>query len=368
MKHAASAGWNSACIALAALATTPVWVFPRAGDGPADTNRDPRPKSHDGELDLHGGWLGIVGSIGAHAIFRAAPGSATAEQWIAPGTDGLYQVLGVFADEAAETLWACSSNIDDDKPAPPSTLYAFDLSTGASKGHWPLPTAGAFCNDIAVGSDGTAYVTDTANMQIVRLQRGAESLEVWAGDGEFGAKGKVLDGIAVINGYVVVNVLETGKLFSVPIGADGRSGTVREVALGRELKNPDGQRSFGSHSLLVVEAGDGGRLSRVDLDSDVTIGKVTTLHEGFPDGPAAVTVVGETAYVIQAQWDSAKHENEPNYQPKPFAAIGVPVGTHDRRSPNRFPAGAHSAAADGVSRGDGRAVVDPFRAVHLRRR
>jgi hypothetical protein len=125
---------------------------------------------------------------------------------------------------------------------------------------------------------------------------------------------------------VVVNVLETGKLFSVPIGAGGKADTVRQVALDRQLENPDGQRSFGSHGLLVVESGDGGRLSRVDFTPDVTLGRVTTVQEGFPDGAAAVTVVGETAYVLQAQWDAAKHGQEPGYQPKPFTAIGVPVG------------------------------------------
>jgi hypothetical protein len=31
----------------------------------------------------------IVGSIAAKTIFRAKPGSATAEAWIQPGTDGL---------------------------------------------------------------------------------------------------------------------------------------------------------------------------------------------------------------------------------------------------------------------------------------
>ena len=34
---------------------------------------------------------------------------------------------------------------------PPATLYAFDLKTGASKGHYPFVTAGALCNDVATG-------------------------------------------------------------------------------------------------------------------------------------------------------------------------------------------------------------------------
>src|SRR4051812_25417762 len=37
----------------------------------------------------------IFGSIGARTVFRAKPGSATAEPWIKPGTDGMRSVLGV---------------------------------------------------------------------------------------------------------------------------------------------------------------------------------------------------------------------------------------------------------------------------------
>ncbi len=270
----------------------------------------------------------IIGSIGAKAIFRARPGATTAEQWIAPGTGGLYEVFGVLADDASGTLWACSSpNDDSDKNAPPPALHAFDLQTGAPKGHWPLPTAKAFCNDIAVGPDGSAYVSDSNNMEVLRLPAKGKALEVWAGNGAFGPKGGVLDGIAVVDGHVLVNALETGKLFSVPIGKDGKAGTAREVKLDRALKSPDGQRSFGRRGLLVVEAGDKGRLSRVELSGpDLTQGRVTTVKEGFPDDAAGVTVVGETAYVIGAQWGSREREKEPGYEASPFKATAVPVG------------------------------------------
>jgi len=40
----------------------------------------------------------IIGSIGQKQIYKAKPGSATAEVWIAAGTDGLNNILGVFAD------------------------------------------------------------------------------------------------------------------------------------------------------------------------------------------------------------------------------------------------------------------------------
>ncbi len=63
---------------------------------------------------------------------------------------------------------------------PPATLYAFDLKTGAAKGHYPFVTAGGLCNDIATTADGTTFATDTQNMQVEVLKKGASALEVWA--------------------------------------------------------------------------------------------------------------------------------------------------------------------------------------------
>ena len=200
----------------------------------------------------------IIGSIGARTIWRAQKDSGNAEAWIQPGTDGMQGVFGVFADDKAGTLYACSGTFGPPggPPPPPSALHTFDLETGAPKGHYPMPTPGAFCNDIAVDSDGNAYASDTSNMQVARLKKGAKALEVWAGaDGAFGPKGGVLDGIAVLGNRVLVNALLTSKLFSVPIEKGGKAGGVTEVKLDRAIERPDGMRSFGKDSLLVVEGG-----------------------------------------------------------------------------------------------------------------
>ena len=97
----------------------------------------------------------------------------------------------------------------DAAPQAPSVLKSFDLNTGALKERYPLPTPGAFCNDIAVGSDDTAYVSDTENMEVDRLRNGSHQLQVWAGNGGFGPKGGVLDGISVLGNRLFVNTLET---------------------------------------------------------------------------------------------------------------------------------------------------------------
>jgi sugar lactone lactonase YvrE len=267
----------------------------------------------------------IFGSVGARTVFRAKPGAATAEAWIQPGTDGAQGIFGVLADDKSNTLWACSNTFaaPGAPPPPPSALHAFDLKTGAPKGRYQLPTSGGSCNDIAVGSDGTAYATDTSNMELLRLKKGASQLEVWVGNGAFGPKGGVLDGIAVLGNRVIVNTLITSKLFSVPIQSDGKPGTVAEIKLDRAIERPDGMRSFGKDSLLVVESGSGGRLSRVTLKGDA--GAVTTIKEGYPDGPVSVTVVGETAYVLEGQL-GALMRGQADAKPKPFRATAVAVG------------------------------------------
>jgi hypothetical protein len=93
-----------------------------------------------------------IGSILAKTVFRAKPGSDSAEPWIQPGTDGMEAILGVFADDAANTLWVCSRH-PFHAPAtgaggPPSTIFAFDLKSGKTRGKYPLPTPGGSCNDM----------------------------------------------------------------------------------------------------------------------------------------------------------------------------------------------------------------------------
>jgi len=266
----------------------------------------------------------IIGSVGARTIFRAKPGSATAEAWIQPGTDGMNGIFGVLADNKSKTLWACSNLLGPPGAAPPtpSALYAFDLKTGAPKGHYQLPTPGGMCNDIAVGPDGAAYATDTANMEVVRLAKGGKQLEVWAGSGAFGPKGGVLDGIAFVGKNLIVSTLVTSKVFSIPVVSGGKAGAITELTLDRPLERPDALRAFGKNSVLLTETGAGGRLARITFGKDTN--KVTTLKEGFPDGPVSVAVVGKTAYVLEGQLSAMRAPGSP--PTKPFRATAVEVG------------------------------------------
>ncbi len=270
----------------------------------------------------------IIGSIGARMIFRVKPGSAAAEVWIGPDGETTLGVYGVFADDKSNTLWACFSSVHGSnhglEPVE-SALHAYDLKTGKLKGRYVMPTPGAFCNDIAIGPDGATYATDSNNMQVVRLARGARRLEVWAGDGAFGPKGGILDGISILDHRVFVNALNTSKIFGILIDSDGKPGTISELMLSRPIERPDGMRRFGNNSILLVEGGGVGRLSRLNINGDA--GQLTTLKEGFPDGPVSVAVVGTTGYVLEGQLRTLFGSADPNAPSKPFHATAVAVGT-----------------------------------------
>ncbi len=270
----------------------------------------------------------FFGSIGNKMVYRAAPGSDKAEPFVQPGTDGLQSTFGVFADSKSNTLYTCSNAFGGapGAAAAPATLYAFDLKTGAPKGHYPFVTKGALCNDIATTPDGLTFATDTNNMQVEVLKKGASALEVWAGaDGGLGKKGGAVDGISILGHRAIVNELSASKLFSVDINKDGTAGMPVEVKLDRPISRPDGMRSFGKSAVLIIEGGDGGKLEKVTFDGNT--GKVELIKQGYPDGPVGVALVGTTAYVCESQFAAMRQRpGAPAAPAKPFTANAVEVG------------------------------------------
>lgn len=265
-----------------------------------------------------------IGSVGQSLIFRVPPGQARAEVFIQPGTGGAKQIFGVFADDASGTLWACSNELAAGPPGAsppgPSALHAFDLASGAAKGSYAFPPDG-MCNDIAVGPGGDVYATDTQGMLVLRLPAGGSALEVWSPAGAFGAPGDVLDGIAVVDGRVIVNTLRTNKLFAIDVGADGTVARVTELALSAPLTSPDGMRAYGTNGLLTTDGT--GKIQHVVIDGDNAT--VTTVKDGL-EGPVSVAVAGNMAYALEGQLAIMfAPPGGPAPEEKPYRAVGFPL-------------------------------------------
>ena len=256
----------------------------------------------------------IIGSMEHGTIYHAAPGAAKATPWIAAAPNGLRRVLGVFVNEAANTLWVCTN--DPDPNGKDAELKAFDLKTAAPKGGYPFP-GGGLCNDIAVARDGTTYATDTRGGRILALKPGATALAVWGAD----AKWVGVDGIAMLtNGAVLFNNVRENQLVRVDVKADGSAGAATLLTLSQPIAGPDGMRAQQDGSIILAE-NRSGKIDIVTVDEDKA--NIETIKDGFKYTPTAVTVAGDTAWVLEAKF---AYRNDPalrDKDPEPFGATAV---------------------------------------------
>src|SRR6202049_5330157 len=180
-----------------------------------------------------------AGSVNLGGVIRIAAGGK-AEQFIKPGAGDSRSTLGVLADEKSGMLYVCSNDITGfGVPGPGDTkgawLKVFDLASGAPKGSFALSDPKSLCNDIAVGADGTAYISDSFTPNDYSLKPGGTALEVWATDPLLApAKDGVgLDGIAFgADGNLYVNTYIPAALFRIAV-KDGKAGAVTAVKTSR---------------------------------------------------------------------------------------------------------------------------------------
>jgi sugar lactone lactonase YvrE len=258
-----------------------------------------------------------MGSFNLGGVVKASP-DGKAEQFIKPGANGSRSVLGVLADEKSGTLYVCSNDITGfGVPGPGDTkgtwLKTFDLATGVPKGSFAFKDPKSLCNDIAVGSDGTAYVTDSLNPIVYRLKPSGSALEVWATDPALtpAKDGVGLDGIAFgSDGNLYVTTYIPAALFRIAV-KDGKAGAVTALKSSRALDHADAMRTFGD-SLLLIEGA--GRLDKVTVTGDEA--KIETVKDGFTE-PVSVTQVGNTGWVAEGKLSYIIGDNK-GKDPGPF--------------------------------------------------
>ena len=258
-----------------------------------------------------------VGSLGTGGVYRIAPGAKEARPWIKPGAFGTHSTFGVLADSKSNTLWVCSNDLSAmgvtiSGSDGVSALKGFDLKTGAGKVSAALPGTPALCNDITIGPDGAAYVTNTLAPQILRLAPGASTLEVWFTDPALQpANGSGLDGLSFgSDGNLYVDRYTPGDLYRINVKSGKATGATR-LSTSRPLVLTDAIRPYGKDRFLLIEGG--GRLDSLTLRGDTVL--VETLKGGL-SVPTGVTAIGQTAWVTEGQlsyfFDPSKKDLKPN--------------------------------------------------------
>jgi len=267
----------------------------------------------------------FVGSLFEGSIMRAPAGTTRMEPFIEPGTNGLVSVLGLWADETRNTLWACSSDAGNGRLASsgPVGIKAFDLQTGASKGSYDFP-GGGFANDLTLDTQGNLYVTDSWSPRILRLRAGDSALVDWINDPQLGVEQWSLNGIDFDHASNVIYTVNqnAGRLFRIAIEPDGSAGAVTLIQTSQELRRPDGLKVIGPNTLATAEGGAGG-LSIITLEGDAA--HVRRVPAGL-DGVTTFAFYQGSAWVVEGQsdhfWDPANAG--PNADP-PFKIAEVPV-------------------------------------------
>jgi len=149
---------------------------------------------------------------------------------------------------------------------------------------------------------------------VLRLRKGASALDVWSTDPMLLA---TADGLALLaDGNLYVNSVGQGTLLRIDVNKDGSAGKITKLETSRPLMQPDGMRSVGSKTMLLVEGA--GRLDEVTINGDNA--EIKVLKDGLT-GPTAVTLTGGTAYVTEAK---LALRNDATKDPGPFRAVGVP--------------------------------------------
>jgi sugar lactone lactonase YvrE len=273
----------------------------------------------------------FIGSLGSGGVQRIKADSTQVESWIKPGAYGSRSIFGVLADERSNTLWVCSNDMSGvgiviQSAESGSALKGFDLKTGAGEVSVKLPGDKTTCNDIAIGPDGAAYVTNSAAAQILRLPPKGDALEVWSSDAMLAppSGGVGLDGIAFgADGNVYVDTYTPAEMFRVAV-KDGKAGKVTRLSPSRPLVLADAIRPLGGNAFLLIEGG--GRLDRIVIKGDSVA--IETLKDGFAV-PTGVAIVGKTAWVSEGQlgyiFDPSKKGQTPSL---PFHVYSVPLPVH----------------------------------------
>ncbi|HVN53308.1 MAG TPA: SMP-30/gluconolactonase/LRE family protein [Anaerolineaceae bacterium] len=250
----------------------------------------------------------FVGSMYEGCILRAPAGSGLMEPFIPSGSNGLVSVLGLWADQARNTLWACSSDAGNGRltGSAPVGVKAFDLQTGAPKGSYDFP-GGGFANDLTFDEQGNLYVTDSWTPRILRLPAGGSTLEEWINDPQLGVEQWSLNGIDFDRtGRSIYTVNQrAGLLFRIAIQPDGSAGSPILIQTSQELRRPDGLKVIGPHTLATAEGGAGG-MAVIAVDGDTA--RVRRIPAVL-DGVTTFAYYRGSAWVVEGQsdhfWDPA---------------------------------------------------------------
>lgn len=235
-------------------------------------------------------------------------------------------VFGMVADRARGDLWITTSNTiyDTIEGDGGSALLRLELETGRVEAAYAMPDAQL--SDLALGPDGTVFVSDTAGGGIYRLDPGSNRLErlVDAPD-RASPQGLVVseDGRWLIFANYGTGlhrvVVDTGAIQAV------------RVPEGVEARGLDGLSLYGNRIIAIQNGTQTQRVLALRLSPDWTsVTERTALFEGAPlSEPTTGFVAGDNfVFIARSQWTDFGQDGAPETQ-APAPAIVARIALNE---------------------------------------
>ncbi|MCT9091107.1 SMP-30/gluconolactonase/LRE family protein [Streptomyces sp. ASQP_92] len=247
-----------------------------------------------------------VGSYTTGAVYRATPGHRAAQVFLPEGADGRHTANGLKVDRAGR-LWVIDST---------AGVAVYDVRTRALLARFDAPAADArFLNDLAIGPDGTAYVTDSVRpvvyrvtpAELARAEAHGRRAELSVGHDLSGAIPAHPSGSFTLNGivadpagrFLLTVDMTGGGLYRI----DLHDGSIRQVPLqGGDLVNGDGLEL--AHGTLWAVQNKSDTLTRWHLSPDGTSARLERrITDDSLQIPTTVVHTGGRALVVRSQFD-----------------------------------------------------------------
>jgi hypothetical protein len=227
----------------------------------------------------------FVGSVATGAIYTVAPNQEVAEPFVLAKTLPQSGVLGMTPSSDGGLLWVCNT----DTANAHADIVGIGVGDGLTKAthHMPDSAVGSFCNDLAIGADGSLWATESFGGRLFRIPSGqlvsnSDAIEWLQADELAGPDGPTVgvfgvNGLALVSGKLLLVNSSLGTLLSIdptlasPSASDLHTIALTEAGGNVVLANPDGMTRLNDTQVLIVENGlgldNGKRVVRVNLDT-----------------------------------------------------------------------------------------------------
>lgn len=274
--------------AAAMAAETPALItFAEAGTIPEGVEYDTKNKRF------------LVGSLSKGTVF-VVQNDGTLTPFIED--PDLKSSIGIEADEERNRLLVANSDsaVFQGKSAGQAKLGIYDLDSGKRIAMVDLAAIGPkeakahFANDVTVGEDGSAYVTDSFARVVYKVDP-SNNVSVFLPNSFAKAKDHMLNGIVYHpGGYLLVAETVTGDLYKVPV-ADPKK--LSKVKVQDSLAGADGLVAHPNGSVIVVR--NDNSLSAVALSSTDDWATASAAGKGtYALQATTAAVAGDDVYVV----------------------------------------------------------------------